>query len=283
SQANRLAHYLRALGVQPGARVAIRLERSIDLVLAELAILKCGAAYAPLDRNAPVERQSLIVEDSEASLALSVKDLGAAEIICAKQVEIDDLRLWEQASSNPEIALESEMAAYVIYTSGSTGQPKGVVIPHRAIVRLAFNRYASFGAGDRVAFTSNPAFDASTMEVWATLLNGGRVVVIPESVLLEAKKIEELLGREEVNILHLVAGLLSVHAEPLAPIFRRLKYLLTGGDVVDTHAVARILSQSPPEHLVHCYGPSESTTFATTDEVKEVAEGAKNLPIGRPI
>src|SRR5262249_25475327 len=147
SQANRLAHYLRALGVQPGARVAIRLERSIDLVLAELAILKCGAAYAPLDRNAPVERQSLIVEDSEASLALSVKDLGAAEIICAKQVEIDDLRLWEQASSNPEIALESEMAAYVIYTSGSTGQPKGVVIPHRAIVRLAFNRYASFGAG----------------------------------------------------------------------------------------------------------------------------------------
>jgi amino acid adenylation domain-containing protein len=284
ARANRLAHALRNLGVEPGARVAVLLERSIELALAELAILKCGAAYLPLDQDAPVERQAFMIEDSRASLMLSVEELEASESVEAPRVNIDALRLEEQATQNVAIPVGSEMPAYVIYTSGSTGQPKGVVVPHRAIGRLALNNgYAAFEAGDRVAFTSNPAFDASTMEVWAPLLHGGCVVVIPRAVLLEPNSLEALLRRQEVDILHLVAGLLGAYAEPLAPIFPRLRYLLTGGDVVDPRAVAKILRNSPPQRLIHCYGPSESTTFATTHEVSEVAEGAKSIPIGRPI
>src|SRR5215470_9432112 len=93
----------------------------------------------------------------------------------------------------------------------------------------------------------------------------------------------DMLRREEVDILHLVAGLMSAYAEPLASVFSGLRYLLTGGDVVDPRAVAEVLSHNPPQHLIHCYGPSESATFATTDEVIEIPEGAKSIPIGRPI
>jgi len=282
--ANRLAHYLRALGAQPGVRVVILLERSIELALAELAVLKCGAAYVPLDRNAPAERQSFMIQDCGAGLALTVKDLELPESAGVKRVDLDAWMPEGRPARNPAILLESEAPAYVIYTSGSTGRPKGVVVPHRAIGRLALNnRYAVFEAGDRVAFTSNPAFDASTMEVWAPLLHGGCVVVVPEEVLLDPNTLADLLRREEVSILHLVAGLLGAYAELLAPIFPSLRYLMTGGDLVDPRAVAKILRDSPPQHLIHCYGPSESTTFATTHEVIEVPEGARSIPIGRPI
>jgi len=284
AQANRLALYLGSLGVQSDARVAILLDRSLELVLAELAILKCGAAYVPLDQNAPVERLAFMIEDCQASVALTVKELELPAIHGVKRVNINPLTSVEHAAHNLATPLGSDAPAYVIYTSGSTGQPKGVVVPHRAIGRLVLNnRYAYFEASDRVAFTSNPAFDASTMEVWAPLLHGGCVLVISQGVLLEPNTLADLLRQEQVNILHLVAGLLSAYVEPLAPVFPRLRYLLTGGDVVDPRAVAKVLRQSPPQRLIHCYGPSESTTFATTHEVSEIPEGAKSIPIGRPI
>src|SRR5262249_15849152 len=184
---------------------------------------------------------------------------------------------------NLRIALEGETAAYVIYTSGSTGEPKGVVVPHRAIGRLVLNNsYMAMESKDRVAMTSNAAFDASTMEVWGPLLHGACVGVVGQRVLMEGESLAELLIEEDVSILHLVAGLMSAYAEPLAGVLPRLKYLLTGGDVVDARAVRKVLRESRPQHLIHCYGPSESTTFATTQEVREVAEGAKRIAIGRP-
>ena len=118
--------------------------------------------------------------------------------------------------------MDGETAAYIIYTSGSTGEPKGVVVPHRAIGRLVLNNgYVAMESRDRVAMTSNPAFDASTMEVWGPLLHGGCVVVIAQRVLMEAKELAELLREEQVSILHLVAGLMSAYAEPLAGVLRQ--------------------------------------------------------------
>src|SRR5262249_49282733 len=145
------------------------------------------------------------------------------------------------------------------------------------------NGYLAMESKDRVAMTSNAAFDASTMEVWGSLLHGGCVVVIAQRVLMEAKRLAEVLREEEVSILHLVAGLMSADAEPLDDVFPRLRYLLTGGDVVDARAMRKVTQESRPQHLIHCYGPSESTTFATTQEVREVAEEAKRIAIGRPI
>src|SRR5262249_29858022 len=178
----------------------------------------------------------------------------------------------------------SRDAAYVIYTSGSTGQPKGVVVPHRAIGRLVLNNgYAQFGAGDRVGFAANPAFDAATMEIWAPLLNGGRLVVIEQAALLVPEQFGQTLKRQAVGVLWLTVGLFNQYADALAEVFSHLRYLIVGGDALDTGVIARTLRRSPPQHLLNGYGPTETTTFASTHEIRDVPEGARSIPIGRPI
>ncbi|WP_186124554.1 amino acid adenylation domain-containing protein [Burkholderia gladioli] len=287
--ANRLARHLAAAGVAAGERVAILLDRSIELILAELAILKCGAVYVPLDRNAPAERQAFMLADCGARCLLSLSGHAAPDLAALQRIDIDAVLAGADAEAQPDApppaaSAGGDQAAYIMYTSGSTGQPKGVIIAHRGINRLVVNNgYAEFAPSDRIAFTSNPAFDASTMEVWGALLHGACLVVVPHEALLSAPRLAELLQAERVNILHLVAGLLSSHADALAPVFPRLRYLLTGGDAADVRAVQRIMRNGAPQHLVHCYGPTESTTFATTYTLRAGDEPMERLPIGRPI
>ncbi len=282
--ANRLAHRLRALNVRPGDRAAIALERSIELVVAQLAILKCGAAYVPLDRSAPLQRQAFMIADCEARIVVTAVGAIAPEIRGVTRVDIDlktlpgpDTRDWDPSA-------DGEAIAYVMYTSGSTGQPKGVMAPHRAIGRLALNNgYADFRPTDRVAFASNPAFDASTMEVWATLINGGSVVVVDQATLLDPQRFKRWLEDHAISVLWLTAGLFHQYADALAQPFARLRILITGGDVVDPRVAARVLERSPPQRLLNGYGPTETTTFAATCQIREVAASATSIPIGRPI
>ncbi|KTC44251.1 non-ribosomal peptide synthetase [Pseudomonas fluorescens ABAC62] len=266
-RANRLAHHLIQQGVQPGESVAIGLPRCLDLLVCQLAILKCGAVYVPLDVNAPVERQAFIVQDSGAQRVLTT---------------LADLNLDALPSTNPELELSSQSVAYILYTSGSTGAPKGVQVPHRAISRLVLNNgYAEFTAQDRVAFASNPAFDASTLDVWAPLLNGGCVVVVEHAVLLSQAAFAELLQEQSVSVLWMTAGLFHQYADALLPVFAQLRYLIVGGDVLDPQVIGRVLQHGKPQHLLNGYGPTEATTFSTTHEITQVGEGG--IPIGRPI
>ncbi|MFL9875106.1 non-ribosomal peptide synthetase [Paraburkholderia megapolitana] len=292
TQANRAARRLVEEGTVPGDRVAILLDRSIELIVAQLAVLKCGAAYVPLDRNAPADRQAFMLTDCGARRVLTISDFAVPDGTQGTQtrrIDLDTVLLHANARNDNVTAPQLQHAggdtpAYIMYTSGSTGQPKGVIVAHRGINRLALNNgYADFNAQDRIAFTSNPAFDASTMEVWGTLLHGGCLVVVSHADLLAPVQLAALLQKERVNILHLVAGLLSSYADTLAPVFVKLRYLLTGGDAADVRAVQRIMRNSAPRHLVHCYGPTESTTFATTYELRADASPADVLPIGRPI
>ena len=283
AKANRLAHHLRALGVGPDDRVAIALERSIGLVVAQLAILKCGAAYVPLDRSTPLQRQAFMVADCEARVVLTAAGAVAPEMAGVTRVDIEkaltgpDTRDWDLSADGGAIG-------YVMYTSGSTGLPKGVMATHRAIVRLALNNgYADFRPTDRVAFASNPAFDASTMEVWAALLNGGSVVVVDQEILLDPQRFRRWLEDHAISILWLTAGLFHQYADALGEPFARLRILITGGDAVDPRVVARVLERSPPQRLLNGYGPTETTTFATTYAIREVAASATSIPIGRPI
>ena len=266
-RANRLAHYLIDQGVKPGDSVAIALPRSIDLLVSQLAILKCAAVYVPLDINAPDERQAFMVQDSHAGQVLR---------------DLDGLNLDNQPAHNPNLSQSAESVAYIMYTSGSTGAPKGVQVPHRAVSRLVINNgYADFNHRDRVAFASNPAFDASTLDVWAPLLNGGCVVVVEHATLLSQAAFGALLQEQSVSVLWMTAGLFHQYADGLMPMFRQLRYLIVGGDVLDPQVIARVLEHGAPQHLLNGYGPTEATTFSTTFEIKSVGEGG--IPIGRPI
>ncbi|RMT82600.1 Amino acid adenylation, partial [Pseudomonas viridiflava] len=284
NRANGLAHLLRAQGIQPGDRVAIELERSFELLISQLAVLKCGAVYVPLDVNAPAERQRFMLQDSQARLLLSVSTRSALDGIT--RLEVDRLTLdGEINKSSAPMAqpiLDGGAAAYVMYTSGSTGTPKGVLVTHRAINRLVLNNgYADFNATDRVAFASNPAFDASTLEVWAALLNGGCAVLVDQDILLSRERFARLLIEHSVSVLWMTAGLFHQYAQGMSEAFSRLRYLIVGGDVLDPLIIGRVLANGAPQHLLNGYGPTEATTFSTTWKIEKI-EGA-TIPIGRPI
>jgi len=289
--ANQVAWRLRELGVGPEIRVAICAERGFEMIVGLLAILKAGGVYIPLDPSYPEERLKYMLADSapaallmQGHLARLVPGIGGTFPV----LDLNDASAWSgQPDANPKrttTGITSESLAYIIYTSGSTGQPKGVMVPHRAINRLVLNnRYAKFEASDRVAFASNPAFDATTMEVWAPLLNGGSIVVIDQSVLLDATQFAETLKRQAVNILWLTVGLFNQYADALAEQFSSLRYLIVGGDALDPLVIGRVINGNRPQHLLNGYGPTETTTFAITHEVNAGAEKARSIPIGRPI
>src|SRR5262249_54628244 len=152
--------------------------------------------------------------------------------------------------------------------------PKGVMVPHEAIVPLVRNNgYAEFGIEDRVAFASNPAFDAATLEIWGPLLNGGCSVIVDQSVLLEPLQFRKMLERNAVNFLWLTAGLFNQYVDVLTEALSGLNYLIVGGDALDPKTIARVLRENPPRHLLNGYGPTETTTFAATHLIKTVQNG----------
>jgi len=279
-----MAHHLRSLGVQPGESVALLLERSIDLVVAELAVLKCGAVYVPLDPSFPQERKTFMVEDTRAKFLLCTERTQFINQAGVQRINIDTQDLSGLSTGDLKIALHSEATAHILYTSGSTGQPKGIMISHRGIKRLALNNgYATFDANIRMGFAANPAFDATTMEIWLPLLHGGVVVVIPQEEVLDPEQFRQALKRQAVNALFLTVGLFNQYADVLMEEFAALKYLIVGGDVVDPQVVTRVLRGNRPEHLLNGYGPTEATTLATTYEIAVPPEKQRRIPIGRPI
>ncbi|WXG14266.1 amino acid adenylation domain-containing protein [Xenorhabdus griffiniae] len=286
-RANRLARQLIEQGVYPGEHVALLLERSIELVVAQLAILKAGAVYVPIDPGVPDERKSWLIKDCSAKLLLT--DMWAD--ISADLLTVPIFRfsgemstIGEEDRLNLNLPASSTGAAYIMYTSGSTGTPKGVVVPHRAVVRLVINNgYAETGQADRVAFTANPAFDASTFEVWTPLLNGGALVVIDHATLLTPQAFVQSLQVHRITVLWLTVGLFNRLAAELSAVLPQINILIVGGDVLNPHVIAQVLRNSPPQQLLNGYGPSEGTTFTTTYRITELPEGMTKLPIGRPI
>jgi len=287
ARANRMARRLSAAGVKPGARVCVLAERSAEMIAAFLAILKCGAAYVPLDPSFPRERLEFMIEDAGASVVVaSERQLSTvgSRLPAVKVVPLEGLDAAATVEEPPASDTGPDDLAYVIYTSGSTGEPKGVAVPHRAIVRLTMNTdYVRLDASSVVAQASTSSFDAATFEIWGPLLNGGRLVIVPKEVLLAPVDFDALAARHGINVLFLTTALFNEYAREMPSFFRRLRVVLFGGEAADPHSAAEVLRRSPPERLLHVYGPTEATTFATWHLVERVPEGARTIPIGRPI
>ena len=289
-RANQLGHYLRKMGVGPDSRVAICVERGLEMIVGLLGVLKAGGAYVPLDPSYPPERLRFMLEDSAPVVLLTQGHLeglftGVRE--CLAVLDVTAAATWqEQPDTDLECAsvgLTSEHLAYVIYTSGSTGQPKGVMVEHQGVVRLVRNtNYVQLGTEDVVAQASNVSFDAATFEIWGALLAGARLVIISKNALLSRAVFGQELRQNRINTLFLTTALFNEVAREAVEAFAGLRYLLFGGEEVETRWVARVLGEAKVQHLLHVYGPTETVTFATWHEVRTVEEG-RTVPIGRPI
>jgi amino acid adenylation domain-containing protein len=287
-RANQLAHYLRKRGVGPEVVVGVCQERSVDLVVSLLGILKAGGAYLPLDPAYPLERLAYLVEDAQVSLVLTeqVKLEGLpAQWQQVVSVDGEAAEIGGESKENPERQGWAENLAYVMYTSGSTGEPKGIGVTHRSVLRLVCNaNYVQVNERDAVAQGATISFDASTFELWGALLNGARLVGVNRSELLTPGELGKKLRAAEVSVLFLTTALFNevVRHEPGA--FAGVKHLLFGGEQVDVGIVRKLVEGgSKPERLLHVYGPTEVTTYATWSEVQEVANDAQTIAIGRPL
>ena len=289
----RLAARLAAAGVRPGDVVGVCVGRSPEFVVALLAILRCGAAYAPLPGGYPLPRllgmvedalvRVLIVDGVSAPLADSL-ERGHGGLV---RVSIDSGSVWsgELPDAEPTASdVGPESPAYVMFTSGSTGRPRGVVIPHRAVVGLVVGQsFADFGPGLRTLLLAPTAFDASTFELWAPLLHGGTAVVFPDDD-VDPVRLGEVLRAGRVNCLWLTAGLFNLVVDLVPSALDGVAHVLTGGDVLSIPHVRRAFAECPGIRLTNGYGPTETTTFACThaiDPGDEFPEGT--IPIGRPL
>ncbi len=285
--ANRLARVLRRRVADPAPRIGIFLERGIDLVVAMLGILKAGGAYVPLDPDLPAERLAFMLRDADVGLILTATPLLSRlpwaddRVLC---VDRDAAVIAAQPSADSERAESAGAVAYVMYTSGSTGTPKGVLIPHRAIARLVCGTdYIRLDATDAVAQIANPAFDAATFEVWGALANGARIVVVPRLVALSPPEFAAMLEHSGITTLFLTTALFNQVAQVAPRAFGGCRTVLFGGETAEPRWVKAVLDAAPPQRLLHVYGPTETTTFATWHDVRAVPPGAVTIPIGRPL
>ena len=258
------------------------------MIVSLLGIVKAGAAYLPLDPDYPAERLRFMVEDASPVCAITMGEAGRSLPESLRRIRLDE-RETEQAlarspKSNPiNRGRRPENPVYVMYTSGSTGIPKGVVVPHRAVVRLVKETdYARFDAGQVMLQCAPISFDASTFEIWGSLLNGGRLAVYGDSV-PELEQLGRFLKEHKVGTMWLTAGLFHTMVENRLEDLRGVKQLLAGGDALGVGAVKRVVEGLPECRLINGYGPTEATTFSCCHLFEPEDCGGETVPIGRPI
>ncbi|MGG4499221.1 amino acid adenylation domain-containing protein [Paenibacillus polymyxa] len=295
-RSDRLACILTSHGIRHGSgtqiqRVGIVAERSIEMVVSMLAILKAGGAYVPIDPEYPEERIRYLLEDSGAELLLSQRREQVSFEPGIPVIDLSDAQLWSRefegythihgsdAISNGGSALD---LSHVIYTSGTTGKPKGVMVNHRNVVRLVKSTsYATLDENTRMLQMGAVVFDASTFEIWGTLLNGGQLYVVNHDTILDAAKFKQAMNKYRINTMFMTTALFNQHSQQDIEVFASLKELLVGGDVMSVPHANRVLKEYPHLRLSNVYGPTENTTFSTTYEIMEPQ--TQGVPIGRPI
>ncbi|MEL6865268.1 MAG: amino acid adenylation domain-containing protein [Bacteroidota bacterium] len=282
---DRLAAYLQQRGVAKGDKVGICLDRSFELIIGILGILKTGAVYVPIDPQYPLERIDYMMQDAQTNCIISQSNYenSFAQLACPLYL-MDRLNWSATEAMEAPCPARADDPVYMMYTSGSTGQPKGLVIQHRAIARLIFNPDLDFLHDSATLYLYAPVtFDASTFEIWGALLTGGQLV-ISEPGLISLEDMASSLKQNKVNVLWLTAGLFHLAIDSHIALFDGLDYMLSGGDSINLHSVDKLLQHYPNLTFINGYGPTESTTFALTRRIKSdqvLQKGINN--IGRPI
>ena len=270
-----------AVGVKSGTVVGLSATRTPLTIAGMLGILKAGAAYLPVDLSYPPERIRLMLDDAGASCLL-VHDADLDRVPAGiRTLSLDSI---PDAPAPTEAPVTGDSLAYVMYTSGSTGTPKGVEVMHRSIIRLVCDaKYMTLGPGVRVLHAAPLGFDASTLEIWGPLLNGGCCVLHPEPV-PTPRGLAATIAEHRVDAAWLTAALFNSIVDTDPTCLAGLKELLIGGEALSVPHVRRFMSAVPGTALINGYGPTECTTFATTHRITQAdLDSGTSIPIGRAI
>lgn len=292
SSANQLAHFLRKQDVAGGSLVGICLERSLDMIVSLLAVLKAGSAYVPLDPSYPKERLSLMLEDSRATLLLTRDSLrDKFPEFTGRVISVDSAPRYFEAQTieNLSECASLDDLAYVIYTSGSTGRPKGVMIEHHALanfVNSASTEY-EFNRTDRVLQFASFCFDTSVEEIYCALARGATLVLRNDAMLTSPKQFLETVSQLGITVLDLPTGywhhLAASVWEDELPIPDALRLVILGGEQVNTEDIGRWLGRAGRRaRLLNTYGPTEATVVTTTFNLSDWQAGDAPA-IGKPI
>ncbi|MCL4201942.1 MAG: amino acid adenylation domain-containing protein [Pirellulaceae bacterium] len=286
-RSNQLASYLESLGVERGTLVAVCLERSIEWIVGLLAIVKAGGTYVPLAAEYPRERLRTMLLDCGAPVVVTDSScVDAVREFAGRLVLVDQDRAETNRQPTENVPPRSSGGdlAYLMYTSGSTGRPKGTGIPQRAIARLVLNAdYVQLTSDDVVAQAANASFDAATFEIWGALLNGARLELLDRQTVTMPDPLRAKIDSAGITTMFVTTALLNQLVGESPEVFSGLKHLLFGGEAVTPHYVRQLLRGGGPRRLLHVYGPTETTTFATWQLVEHVPDDATTIPIGRPI
>lgn len=267
-----LAGELRRRGVMPGSMVPIIMPRCAEYLVAVVAILRCGAAYAPIDPTAP-RREAML------------EPLGAPVVVGREPGMLDPGKCPANAENSAfeDCPAAPHAPAYVMYTSGTTGMPKGVVVPHRAVVRLVIDtEYARFGPEQRWGVMSAVAFDASTLEIWGALLHGG-CCVVQTNPLPGLDDLAEYFTSASIGATWLTASLFNALVDEHPMSMAAMQQLLTGGERESMPHIRRFKTRCPDVTLIHGYGPTENTTFSLCHTISDEDAAGDRIPIGIPI
>ncbi|MEE1928825.1 amino acid adenylation domain-containing protein [Streptomyces sp. TRM 70351] len=278
---------LRSHGVSDGDLVGVLLERSPGAVAAVLAVLEAGGVFVPLDPVAPASRLETVLRAAGTRHVVTAPGRAPSMVrrLC-RCVSTDELAAHPEPDSHQAWAVGRRATdpAYVMYTSGSTGTPKGVVCPHRGPVRLV----KSGGAlqvlpDDRLLATTCLTFDVSCLEMFGPLLNGACLIVPAPETPLSTEDLHRVLRDQRASVMWLSAGLFDQHVQQRPEMFRSLRCLITGGDVVSPSSARAVLEHGRPRLFINGYGPTENSVLSVTHRIEDVPANASSVPIGRPI
>lgn len=282
-RANRIAYSLRGRGAKSGAIVALRAERSFDLIAGLLGILKAGAAYLPIDPAYPVERQKFLLEDSGARWLLTHSRLNpldqGVEALYFEHLESAE---GGNTDGDPDLEIESSSPAYVIYTSGSTGKPKGVVVSHRNLSHSTRARLQYYSAPVRnFLLLSSFAFDSSVAGIFWTFACGGTLTLPREYSQQTSAELADTIARRRISHLLCLPSLYAVLLEQPASL-HSIETAIVAGETCPPSLVKRHFDLLPRAALFNEYGPTEATVWSTVHRCV-AADAGRNVPIGVPI
>ena len=275
------AAFLRAAGIVSGDKVAILVESKLEQIICILSVLNAGAVYVPIDMDYPEMRIKDILSNAGVKVLLTDQDENKFSYSGIKCYLTEQMKNFE-GEMGWKLATKPDELAYIMYTSGTTGKPKGVMVKHKAILRLVINtNFVQLDENDNLFQTSSIVFDASTFEIWNALFNGMTLYLSDKADLFDFEKLEEIIWKNKITVMWLSAPLFRKIGQSRPECFRGLKWLLIGGDVVPKDVVKMVKSVCDNLRVINGYGPTENTTFSTTYEIDNI--DGREIPIGKPI